>query len=228
MNQLIFDLLNFCFPANCPVCGGLLPRPGMQICLPCERGLPRTLYSRMPDNPVAQLFWGRVPIEAASSLFRFEKGSHYQKLIHRLKYKGDQELGLFLGKLLGEDLCGTVFMQARYIIPVPLHPRRQKDRGYNQSELIARGIAQLTGMEVVPNLLERREYTDSQTRRNRYDRFTNVSDRFSVRKEQLADLSGPLLLVDDVVTTGATLEACALPLCEAHDAPIFVATVACA
>ncbi|MFZ5939091.1 MAG: ComF family protein [Bacteroidota bacterium] len=228
MNQYVFDLLNFFFPENCPVCGSLLPRPEMVICLDCERGLPRTYYSRMPDNPVARVFWGRVQVEAATSLFRFEKGSRYQKLVHRLKYQGEQEIGLFLGKLLGEDLCGTTFSSAEVIVPVPLHPDKLRIRGYNQSELISRGVSLVTGIPVDAELLKKTEHTDTQTRRSRYDRFTNVEGKFRPGDHAAQYTGKKLLLVDDVVTTGATLEACVIPLTGELQAMVFIATVGCA
>jgi len=228
MKQYIHDFLNFCFPENCPVCGNILPRPGMVLCLKCELGLPRTRYTKMPDNPVSRLFWGRVRIEAATSLFRFEKGSRYQKLMHRLKYKGDREIGLYLGRLLGEDLVGTDYASVSHIVPVPLHPDKLKARGYNQCELIAQGISDITGTDILPDLLVRNIFTETQTRRNRYDRFINVSGKFNLREnsENYPDCS--FLLVDDIVTTGATLEACALPLSEELNGKVYVATVACA
>ncbi len=228
MIQAVYDLLNLFFPDCCRVCGTPLPRPGMVLCLKCELGLPRAYYTKLPDNPVARIFWGRVRVQGATSLFRFEKGSRYQKLLHRLKYKGEQEIGLFLGRLLGEDLAGSLFTEPRYIVPVPLHPDKLKIRGYNQSELLATGIAEITGQEVVNGVLERSSFTETQTRKGRYDRFTNVAGKFVLSSSSETYREENLLLIDDIVTTGATLEACASPLTEELGAKVYIATIGCA
>lgn len=228
MRKCIHDLTGFFFPLYCPVCGHVLHLPGEVICLSCEQKMPFTRYLEDPDNPVAQLFWGRIEIAGAFSLLRFEKGSKYQPLLHLLKYKGHKKMGLFLGSLLGAALKRSEIGRADFLVPVPLHPRKERIRGYNQSVLIARGVAEVTGIPVHEKILFRRENTGSQTRKNRYERWENMEGMFGLYRdaENYSDLT--ILLIDDVVTTGSTLEACATTLKQLPGTRIYVATVACA
>lgn len=228
MRHFIFDIISFFFPVYCPVCKMPMHIPGQVICLKCEQGLPATGYAEDPENPVAEIFWGRVQLEGATSLFRFEKGSKYQVLLHLLKYKGSKKIGLFLGKLLGADILHTPFCEAGYIVPVPLHKKKEKQRGYNQSEVIASGISAITGIPVNTTILFRKEYTESQTRKNRFERWENMENVFSLTESNKLPENSTLLLVDDVVTTGSTLEACAEVLLKIPGVRLYVATVACA
>lgn len=228
MKQKIHDITGFFFPLYCPVCGNVLHLPGEIICLSCEQKMPFTRYIDDPDNPVAQLFWGRIEISGAFSLLRFEKGSRYQPLLHLLKYKGHKKMGVFLGRMLGAALKNSTFAKTDLVIPVPLHPKKERKRGYNQSSLIARGVAEITGIPMHEKILFRRENTSSQTRRNRYERWENMENVFGLCRdaEGYSDIS--FLLIDDVVTTGSTLEACATALKRLPGASVYIATVACA
>lgn len=228
MRQWVHDITGFFFPLYCPVCGNVLHFPGEIICLSCEQKMPRTRYLNDADNPVAQLFWGRIEIEGAFSLLRFEKGSKYQPLLHLLKYKGHKKIGVFLGKLLGAALKNSSHAEADLVIPVPLHPKKERIRGYNQSSLIAQGVAEITGIPLNEKILFRSENTVSQTRRNRYERWQNMEDVFVLSKEAEGYHDLSFLLIDDVVTTGSTLEACAAALKKLPGAKVFAATVACA
>lgn len=228
MRQEIHDVLNFFFPLYCPVCGNIVSTREQQLCITCELYIPRAAFRDPCDNPVAQIFWGRVNIEAATSLFRFEKGSRYQKLLHVLKYQGDHKMGIYLGKLLGNEIKAVFPIQCDYIVPVPLHPKKQKKRGYNQSEIISKGVSMTTGIPVRSDLLFRRGYTSSQTRKSRYERYENVEKVFCLDAGKLEGLACSILLIDDVVTTGSTLEACAAVLLEIPGIQVYVATVACA
>jgi ComF family protein len=228
MRQYIHDIVSFFFPVYCPVCGIPLYVAGEVICLSCELKMPRTGYTGDPDNPVAQLFWGRVRLEGATSLFRFEKGSKYQPLLHQLKYKGQKRIGLFLGKMLGAEIRDHPFGSVDLIIPVPLHNKRQKSRGYNQSEIISAGVSQVTGIPVNNRVLIRTKETESQTQKSRFERWENMDHVFAIQ-EHATSLEGlSFLLIDDVVTTGSTLEACAGVLSAVQGVKIYVATVACA
>lgn len=180
------------------------------------------------ENPVAQLFWGRVQLKGASSLFLFEKGSKYQTLLHLLKYKGAKNVGVFLGKLLGAELMNTPFHQADLIIPVPLHKKREQKRGYNQSEIIALGLEIILSIPVNNKVIFRGEQTDSQTKKNRIERWENMENVFRLCENPCLPENPSFLLIDDVVTTGATLEACAEVLLKIPGAQVSVATVACA
>jgi ComF family protein len=189
--------------------------------------LPLTGFKDL-NNRVSELFWGRIHIEGGTALFRFEKGSRFQVLLHELKYRKNRKAGTYLGRLLGRELLNTCFAECNLLIPVPLHPRRLRERGYNQSEIIAKGVAAITGIPVNSRVLVRTRSEGSQTSRGRYDRFENVLGQFRVSSDS-PDLNGlRILLVDDVVTTGATLEACCRALQDRYQCKLFVAAVSCA
>jgi ComF family protein len=219
------DFLRLFFPLNCLVCGKRLNIPGMALCFDCEMNLPKSGLGDDEDNPVSRIFWGRIPVRAGTSLFKFEKGSAYQSLIHDLKYRGNQKLGCYLGRLLGQKLKKGVFMECDLLVPVPLHPRRQRQRGYNQSELISRGVSEITGIPVYTNLVRRKHYQHSQTTKSREERFENMEKAFSLcgSPPDLHDKN--ILLIDDIVTTGATLEACCSLLLKRFNCTVYVATV---
>ena len=228
MRQCVHDIVNFFFPVYCKVCGTPLHVPGEVICLNCEMNMPRTGYTGEPDNPVAQLFWGRVWLEGATSLFRFEKGSKYQSLLHGLKYKGQKQIGIFLGRMLGAEIRGSPYGNADLIVPVPLHWKKERKRGYNQSEIIASGVSGVTGIPIQSGVLVRNRQTDTQTLKSRFERWENMEKVFGLQ-EDAASLAGKVfLLIDDVVTTGSTLEACAEELLTIPGVRVYVATVACA
>ena len=222
------DLMLFFFPVLCLVCGKRLAAPGEILCLECEYNLPKTGYQNSFNNPVNQAFWGRVPAEMGTSLFRFEKGSPYQSLLHELKYRGNQRAGLYLGRLLGQELLPTSFSGCDILVPVPLHKKRQRKRGYNQSEIIARGYSEITKIPVETSLLQRSTHNPSQTSMGRYERFQNVQGNFSI-SPGAPDVSGKkILLIDDVMTTGATLEACCQVLLLTFCCKVYIATVSVA
>lgn len=228
MIRWLQDLLLFFFPVNCLVCGKSLHNTEEVLCLGCEYRMPRTGYRDDPENPVSKLFWGRVPVECGTSLFRFEKGSSYQTLLHALKYKGNRKSGIYLGRLLGHELRTTSYSECEMIIPVPLHKKRYRERGYNQSELIGRGLSDVLGIPMATNVLVRTRQHDSQTTMGRLDRFENVSGNFSLSRRAPDISDRRILLIDDVVTTGATLETCCRVLLDSFRCKIYVATVSCA
>ena len=221
----ITDLFMFFFPATCLVCGKRLSLPGDVLCLRCEYGMPETRFSDPGNNPVCKIFWGRVPVEMGTSLFRFEKGSAYQILLHDLKYRGNVNAGRYLGRLLGNELKQSAFSRCDLLVPVPVHHKRLRERGYNQSEIIAAGASEMMGIPVMTNLLVRTVHHKSQTTMSRYERFENVSGNFRLTTGH-PDLSCKrILLIDDVVTTGATLEACSELLQLNFDCLVSIATV---
>jgi ComF family protein len=222
------DLMLYFFPVLCLVCGKRLCRPGEVLCLECEYKLPKTGYIDQYNNPVNQAFWGRVPVEMGTSLFRFEKGSAYQALFHELKYRGNTNAGLYMGRLLGRELLHSSFSTCDILVPVPLHKKRYLKRGYNQTEVIARGVSEITGIPIVTKLLNRSTHHPSQTSLGRYDRYLNVKGNFIVPPEA-PDVNGKrILLIDDVLTTGSTLEACSIALLRNFNVLIYIATVSVA
>jgi len=225
---LWYDFLSLVFPRTCESCGNTLHRHEQCICNFCNHHLPRTDFHEHPDNPVAQLFWGRTMLRYATSMFYFHKGSNVQHLVHQLKYKGKQEVGVHLGKLYGIDLRQSpLFSTVDVVVPVPLHPNRQRKRGYNQSEAFAQGLAHGMGIRMDTRTLLRKTATSTQTRKSRFLRWENVKEVFVLEQpEKLANLH--ILLVDDVVTTGATLESCVQNLLQCPGATVSIATIACA
>lgn len=220
------DILNLFYPHVCYACGDSLTNQENIVCLSCELKLPRTGFHMHDDNPISRVFWGRVKLEAASSFLFFNKGGHVQELIHALKYKGKKETGVYLGKLFGLDLKNSpVFKNIDLVIPVPLHPKKLHKRGFNQSDTIAKGIGQALDIEVDREHLIRLVNTDSQTKKTRYNRWENVKNVFGVTDEERLK-SKHILLVDDVLTTGATLEACASTLLDVEKIKVSVATLA--
>lgn len=223
---MLNDFLSLVFPKVCYACGKSLFKTEECICTHCLYHLPQTQFHLYPDNPVIKLFWGRVDIHAASSMYLFTKGSKVQHLIHHLKYRGRKEIGTSLGKYYGRELKKSpLFSTAELVVPVPLHRKKLKKRGYNQSELFARGIADSMKAASPANALVRTKASETQTRKSRFTRWKNVEEVFRVTEPEI--LKGKhILLVDDVVTTGSTLEACAAKILEIPGTQVSVATIA--
>ncbi len=226
VHRLATNLWGLLFPALCNACGNHLYGSEKVICTKCLYDLPYTDFHLDAQNLVAKQFWGRVSLHAAMALLHFKKGSKVQNLMHSLKYKGNTEVGENLGKLLGHKLQKSSFYdKIDLIIPVPLHPKKEKQRGYNQSECIANGLAEVLQTPVDINCLIRIKATDSQTKKGRYTRYENMEEVFSlIQPSAIADKH--ILLVDDVITTGATLEACANALLKNGASQISIAAIA--
>ncbi|HSG67842.1 MAG TPA: ComF family protein [Bacteroidales bacterium] len=220
------DFIGLIYPLVCPVCGKSLFRGEKTICTKCYHHLARSRFAKDEENPAARVFWGRVPLTRAHAAFLYTKGNAVQKLIHHFKYGGHKETGKFLGRELGKEICSIeAFNDLDLIIPVPLHPRKKKKRGFNQSEIIAEGISEAVKIPVKTDQLLRHAYTNTQTRKSKYDRWQNVEQIFRVK--DIGALKGKhILLVDDVITTGATMEACIQSLLEAEGARVSAGAVA--
>jgi len=225
---LIDDLISLFYPRLCAGCDTPLVKGEEVLCLNCLADLPRTNYHFIPENPVFLTFAGRVKIEMATSFCRFDKGGRLQHLLHQLKYKGNREVGRKMGMLFGSDLVQiNKYQSIDAIIPVPLHPKKEKIRGFNQSVEICKGLSESMNRPLIQGNLIRSVHTASQTRKGRFERWENVTGIFSVKDGN--SLTGKhLLLVDDVVTTGATLEACCEPLLEIPGVTVSIATLATA
>ncbi len=220
--------LGLFMPSLCSACGNHLVQGEHIICLTCYHDLPFTDFHLQHDNAIATRFWGRVDVHAATALMHFEKGNKVQQLVHELKYKGRDDVGEYLGELLGKQLKhAEAFKDVAQVIPVPLHWRKKLKRGYNQSACFAEGIAKAMDIEVNLELLQRARHTQTQTKKSRDERWINVKDVFKLHKpEQYTGMH--VLLVDDVVTTGATLEACAQQLLQIPGVRVSIATIAVA
>ena len=206
------DFISLLFPRLCYACGNHLLRNESLICTECYVVIPRTNYHKEENNPVAQLFWGRCQIEKAATFSYYNKGTRIRNLIHNLKYKGVKEIGYELGRIYGSSLGKSGFTgDIDLIIPVPLHPDKERMRGFNQSEIISLGIAEATELPVDVKSLTRNIGSATQTKRSRYERWTNVEGIFKV-SDPLAIAGKHILLVDDVITTGSTIESCASEL----------------
>lgn len=229
MNKLtrgISDLTELFFPTLCITCGNRLISQEKFLCIDCWRDLPVTNFHLNKKNKVTQLFWGRVEIENATSFFSYKKGSKYTQLIHFIKYKGLKELGFETGRKFGFTLLSSEdFNTIDFIVPVPLHPKKLKIRGFNQSDWIAKGIAESLQKPVSNKNLFRKIHTSTQTRKNRFERWQNVESIFGVNyPKEFHDKH--ILLIDDVVTTGSTLEACAFQILKLDNTKVSIATLA--
>lgn len=190
--------------------------------------MPRTNYHKWPEHPVERLFREQIPLVRATSFFYYEKGGRFNELIFQLKYKNNPKVGEVIGRhMAGEMLPSGFFEGIDMLIPVPLHPNKLKRRGYNQCEWIAQGISHVTGIPVITSHLERTKDTDTQTRKSASARWENVEGIFSLQDPSF--FSGKhILIIDDVLTTGATILACASAFCDVENIRISIFTLAVA
>lgn len=224
--DLCDDFVSLLFPRICYACGNHLMRNEKLICTECHVLIPRTNYHLEADNPVARIFWGRCRIEKAAAFSFYNRDSRIRHLIHNLKYKGIKDIGIELGKIYGLVLYNSGFTRdIDIIIPVPLHPVRERVRGFNQSYLIAQGISSVTGIPVDSVSLIRVSKTSTQTKRSRYDRWKNVEGTFLL-KDTSSVKGKHILLVDDVITTGSTIESCTTELLRTEGMRVSVAALA--
>ena len=221
-------LFHLFFPRCCAVCGASLIEGEDTICTRCNIDMPRTNYHKMKDNPVERMFLGKFPLERATSFFFYRKGSDFRQVLHQLKYGGQKEIGAIMGRYMASELQASDFFHGvDVIIPIPLHKKKQQIRGYNQSEWISRGIMAVTGIPVDTEAIIRRKNTETQTQKSALERWENVDGIFELhRSEHLAGKH--ILIVDDVLTTGATTVACASRLAEIEGVRISVLTLAMA
>ena len=187
--------------------------------------MPRTNYHLDRNNEIAQLFWGRVNLQAATAYFFYYKGSKYQKIIHQCKYSGQKYIGYDLGMLFAEDLKHSYFSGIDIVHPVPLHYKKLKQRGFNQSEYIARGISEVLNKPLITDAICREITGKSQTKKGRYERWRNVEGVFMIRHSSKLE-NRHILLVDDVITTGSTMEACAGEILKCVNTKVSVAALA--
>ncbi|MBK8609771.1 MAG: ComF family protein [Chitinophagaceae bacterium] len=227
LKNIYKSTLHLFYPHNCTGCGSDLLQENNLLCLRCIHDLPHTHFATLKNNRVEKDFWGRIPLKAAYSQFYFSKGFLMQQLIHRLKYKGDTAIGFYLGEMMGKTMISSGrFDTIDALIPLPMYANKERKRGYNQATVICHGIAAVMNIPVLNNAVVRQLATETQTRKQRTERWENVKSSFCVARAN--ELTGKhVLLVDDVVTTGATLEACGAIILASAQTKLSIATLAC-
>ena len=219
------SLLHVVFPHVCDGCGSDLLNIESRLCIRCLSSLPETNFEIHPNNPVEKDFWGRLPLINAAAHLYFTKESLVQHLMHQLKYKGNKDLGLQLGRLMGNALKNVSrFNKIDALVPLPLYPSKEKKRGYNQATVLCEGIAEILSVPILNKVITRPQQTETQTKKGRIERWKNMEGKFQLI-DPLAIQEKHLLLVDDVVTTGATLEACGNELLNAPNVKLSIATL---
>ncbi len=226
LNTPIRDLFHTLFPDLCVACDILPKAKGSSFCLHCVKDLPYTDHFKVSKNVIAQNFTGRIPISHAAALFYFKEGGIIQNMLHKLKYMKNQEVGTVMGQLLGQKLVESpLFCNIDAIIPVPIHIKRQLKRGYNQSEIIGRSLSKCTQIPMIADAVIKSIYNESQTGKSREERTENVQSVYQLNhKRNLKGLH--VLVLDDVITTGATVEACCLELLKSEPSAISILGVA--
>jgi ComF family protein len=225
LKTILSDLSQLAYPHVCVGCGTDILSNDSLLCAKCFISLPNTNFAQHANNPIEKIFWGRIPLVAAHSQFYFAKQSLIQNLIHLLKYKGNQEVGVYLGELMGKSLLNSNrFKNIDGLVPLPLFPEKERKRGYNQAAVICNGMSEVMNLPVLNNVLVRQRFTETQTKKHRTERWENVEGSFAVLNE-LAFKGKHLLLVDDVITTGATLEASGNIILKIPNVQLSIATL---
>jgi ComF family protein len=223
--RLLKDLFYLFYPKLCVVCEDNLVENETTICTLCRHDLPLTNFLDYRENKVTQTFYGRILIEKAFSLLFYRKKGVTQKLIHDLKYKGNEEIGIFFGNWLGEILKeNNEFKSIDFIIPVPLHPKKLRERGYNQVSKFGETVSKHLNIIYLENNLVRISSTKTQTFKARFERFNNIETKFLLTNPSFFDNKN-ILLIDDVITTGATLEACAKEFLKSKNCTVSILTM---
>lgn len=226
IKSFLSQTIHLFYPHVCTGCGSDLVSKLNLLCLKCIDALPETTFALHADNPIEKIFWGRIPLTAAHSEFYFSKESLIQQLIHQLKYKNNQAIGVYLGKIMGKSLLASKrFNNIDALIPLPLYPDKEHKRGYNQAAIICNGVSEIMNIPVINNNVIRKIHTDTQTKKHRTERWENVAESFAIKNG--TQLQGKnLLLIDDVITTGATLEACGQTILALSNTSLSIATLA--
>ncbi len=226
LKTLLGNTLHLFYPHVCTGCGSDLLAENNLLCLRCINELPNTNFAIHPGNPIEKIFWGRIPVTAAHSQFYFSKESLIQHLIHQLKYKNHMAIGFYMGELMGNSLLQSGrFNTIDYLVPLPLYSDKEKKRGYNQSTIICNGVSAAMQVPVLTGNVSRQRFTATQTRKHRTERWKNVEGSFNINNPD-AMMGKRILLVDDVITTGATLEACGSILTQIEGLQLYIASLA--
>jgi len=220
------SLINLFFPKSCAGCHSFLLKEELVICTACRHEIPQTNHHKTLNNETMQKFYGKIPLEFAASLLYFHKKGIVQEMIHKLKYKGHEEIGETLGYWYAEELKNTVQIKnIDYIIPVPLHPKKLRERGYNQVTKFGKSLSNELQIPLNDSVLVRNVYSKTQTRKNLLGRTDVIENIFDVVFSEVHH-NKHFLLIDDVITTGSTLEACSRALLKIPDAKISIVCMA--
>ena len=226
LSDMAKGLLHLIYPDLCAGCGTDLVGTKELICLECMESLPLTNFHLYQNNPVEKIFAGRLPVRAASAYVYFTKQSAMQHILHQIKYKNNKELGYYFGRKMGMALRQSAFYDdVNALVPLPLYFKREKRRGYNQAKLICEGMAEVMSIPVMDQVVQRKSASETQTSKNRKERWENINGKFLLTGAE-AIAQKYILLVDDVVTTGATLEACGIELLKAPHLDLGIVTLA--
>ena len=215
-------LLDLISPRLCVVCGNRLAVTEETLCSKCYLHLPRTDFANdLYENVMAKLFWGQIKLEKATALFYYEPHAETAQILYELKYKNHPEIGVVMGRMMAKELMKSgLFEDIDALVPVPLAKKRERERGYNQSLELAKGVSEVTGLPIANLVIRRTKFVGSQTKRGRWERNENVEHVFELVDDNISDQH--LLLIDDVVTTGATIIACAKEMQKASNVKISV------
>ena len=221
----IRDFIGLFFPRICDGCGNLLFKNENTLCTRCLSNLPKTNFHNFYDNPVMENFQGKVRASSATSYLYYPKAGRVQQMIHNFKYRNKLEVGRILGRMFAADLASSPYFNTiEVIIPIPLHWTKMKTRGFNQSEIIARAMAKPLNTQVVTDVLLRPFATETQTKKTRIERVENVSGKFQLKNQE--KITGKhILLLDDVITTGSTMESCADLLNQVEGVKLSIASL---
>jgi ComF family protein len=217
-------VLHLLFPHVCTGCGNDILNEETVLCMRCMDAMPETNFEIHANNPVEKTFWGRLPLVGATAQFYFTKESLMQHLMHQFKYKANKELGLQLGRMMGEQLKKSGRFAVDGLVPLPLFPVKEKRRGYNQATILCVGMAESMNIPVLDKVVIRPQHTETQTKKGRIERWKNMEGKF-ILSNPASIRNKHLLLVDDVVTTGATFEACGNELLKAENVKLSLASL---
>jgi len=223
IKKIVISLIDLVYPHHCEICNIDLNIKEEFLCLGCKFDLPYINQSKYNNEALEKLFWGRVEINNIYALLNYQKGNQTQSILHQLKYNNKTKLAVYFGEMIGDLI--PIANDIDYIVPVPLHPKKKKMRGFNQSTVIANGILKVTNIPINEDVIKRNTFNKSQTNFSKFDRWDNVRSIFTVIKPKQLE-NKHVVLIDDVLTTGATIEACVQELLKVKGCKVSIAVLA--